>query len=93
MERELAVQVLLNHIQPLGVPRSPFQLLQWDKKNYLRIWGQLMVSFTQCHMSPHPGHTSNLPGFCSRSSLLFDRYCQALALREEGIPFRQRSFT
>lgn len=45
------------------------------------------------HVTPHPGHTSNLPGFCSRSSLLLDRYCQALALREEGIPFRQRSFT
>lgn len=28
MERELAVQVLLNHIQPLGVPRSSFQLLK-----------------------------------------------------------------
>ena len=46
-------------------------------------------------LAPHPGavRTSNLPGVCSRSSLLLDRYCQALALREEGIPFRQRSFT
>lgn len=38
VERELAVQVLLNHIQPLGVPRSPFQLLQGDRSNHLSIW-------------------------------------------------------
>lgn len=36
MERELAMEVLLNHIQPLGVPRSPFQLLQGDSRDYLR---------------------------------------------------------
>lgn len=39
------------------------------------------------------GSTSNLPGLESRSSLLLESSCQALALREEGIPFLQRNFT
>lgn len=39
MERELPVQITFNHIQPLGVPRRPFQLLQRDSRDYLRIWG------------------------------------------------------
>lgn len=37
--------------------------------------------------------TSNFPGFASRSSLLLDSSCQAVALREEGTPFLQRNFT
>lgn len=41
------------------------------------------------------GHTdtSNFPGLASRSSWLLDSICQALALREDGIPFLQRNFT
>lgn len=72
--------------EPVPAPAVGQQKLPYDL-------GVLIISVTQCHMPPHPGRTSNLPGFCSRSSLLLDRYCQALALREEGIPFRQRSFT
>lgn len=41
------------------------------------------------------GHndTSNFPLLASRSSLLLDSSCQAVALREDGIPFLQRNFT
>lgn len=37
--------------------------------------------------------TSNFPGLASKSSWLLDSSCQALDLREDGIPFLQRNFT
>lgn len=37
--------------------------------------------------------TSNFPELVSSSSWLLDSSCQALALSDEGTPFRQRNFT
>lgn len=88
MERELAVQVLLNDIQPLGVTRLPLQLLK-QGANGSKGTGYHGGGATERGAGP----TSNFSGFCSSSSLLLDSSCQALARSEDGMPLRQRSFT
>lgn len=74
MERELAMQVLLNDIQPLGVPSSPFQLLQWDSRV---ISGSRRTDFS-CRDSA----TYRLPSSCTNLKLARVLLQEFLAIRQ-----------